>query len=286
MKEREEMGSMPSRMDNKSGRRDVLKGAAAIVLGALPLAALLGVPALAQEAAPALVPDVAAPTTRVLLTTDAGREVSGALALPTNLAEGDTVPSILLIHEWWGLNYQIKQVARALADEGYVVLAVDLYDGIVAADAPTARYQSRNVKPAEAVDTLTSWGKWLRAHEATTDKLGTCGWSFGGGWSLGASLNMTIDATVIYYGDVARSADELRNLQGPVMGHFGSRDMFVNKDVVAGFETELTRAGRVATVHWYDADRGFANPEVSRYNEENSKIAWERTLAFFKEYLS
>lgn len=282
MKETEEMGSEPPRMD----RRDVLKGAAAVSLGTLPLAGLMGTPALAQESTPALTPEVAALTTRVSLTTDAGREVSGALALPTNLAEGGTAPSILLIHEWWGLNDQIKQVARALADEGYVVLAVDLYDGVVATDAATALYQSRNVKSDEAVDTLTSWGKWLRAHEASTDKLGTCGWSFGGGWSLGASLSMTIDATVIYYGDVARSAEELRNLQGPVMGHFGSRDMFANKDVVAGFETELTKAGRVATVHWYDADRGFANPALSRYDEENSKIAWDRTLAFFKEYLN
>lgn len=263
-------------------RRFLLKGAFAVPFAALPLigplTGLLVTPALAQEAA--------ALTTRVSLTTDAGREVSGVLALPANQAEGDTWPSVLLVHEWWGLDDQIKTMARALADEGYVVLAVDLYNGVVATDAATARYQSKNVKADEAIDTLTSWGNWLRAHEASTDKLGTCGWSFGGGWSLGASLNMTVDATVIYYGDVARSADELRNLQGPVMGHFGSRDMFINKDVVAGFESELTKAGRIATVHWYDADRGFANPAVSRYDEENTKIAWGRTLAFFKEYLS
>lgn len=265
-------------------RRFLLKGAVAVPFAALPLTGILATPALAQDAA-ANTTKVSL-TTEVSLTTDGGREVSGALALPSDRAEGDTVPSILLIHEWWGLNDQIKAVARALADEGYVVLAVDLFNGVVTTDAATARYQSRNVKADEAIDTLTSWGKWLRAHEASTDKLGTCGWSFGGGWSLGASLNMTVDATVIYYGDVARSADELRNLQGPVMGHFGSRDMFINKDVVAGFESELTRAGRVATVHWYDADRGFTNPSLTRYDEENARIAWDRTLAFFKEYLS
>lgn len=278
MDEHKKNGFEPVALD----RRSLLKGAVAVPFATLPLAgAFIG-----ALATPAMAQDAVVEMTAVSLTTDAGREVYGVLALPPNQAAGDTSPSVLLIHEWWGLNDQIKTVARALADEGYVVLAVDLYNGVVATDAATARFEAKNVQADEAIDTLTSWGKWLRAHEATTDKLGTCGWSFGGGWSLGASLNMTVDATVIYYGDVARGADDLRNLQGPVMGHFGSRDMFINKDVVAGFESELTKAGRIATVHWYDADRGFANPAVSRYDEKNTKIAWGRTLAFFKEYLS
>lgn len=264
-------------------RRGVLKGAAAVSFAALPL---VGIPALAQGVQDVVGAPSINSLTMVSLTTDGGREVSGALALPSNWAQGDKVPSVLLIHEWWGLNDQIKAMAGKLADEGYVVLAVDLYNGVVTTDATTALFQSKNVKEDDAVDTLTSWGKWLRAHEASTGKLGTCGWSFGGGWSLAASLNMTVDATVIYYGDVERSAEDLRNLQGPVMGHFGSRDMLINKDVVAGFESELTKAGRVATVHWYDADRDFANPEIRRYDEEDAKVAWDRTLAFFKTYLS
>lgn len=283
-------------------RRGMLKGTAAMALATLLLADILADPALAQEPAPEPVQEtaqeaageavveaaqvVATGTTMVSLTTEGGRQVSGALALPENLNDGEAVPSVLLVHEWWGLNDQIKALARTLADEGYLVLAVDLYDGVVATDAATARFQSRNVDPAEAVDTLTSWGTWLRAHEASTEKLGTCGRGFGGGWSLRASLNMTVDATVIYYGNVARSAEELRNLQGPVIGHFGSRDMYINEEMVAGFENELTKAGRVATLEWYDADHDFANAAATRYDEEDAKIAWDRTLAFFKTYLN
>lgn len=259
-------------------RREILKGAAAVPLAGLSLAGVLASPALAQE--------VAASVEMVSLKTKGGLDVSGALAVPSNLAEGQKVPSILLIHEWWGLNDQIKTMARVLADEGYVVLAADLYKRVVATDAAGARFQVRSVDEAEAADTLTSWGTWLRNHALTTDKLGSCGWGFGGGWSLGVSMAMPIDATVIYYGNVARTAEELRALKGPVIGHFGTRDMHIDRKMVGNFESEMSKAGRVATVHWYDADHGFANPTTARYDEEEARLAWERTTGFFKSFLA
>lgn len=279
-------------------RRDVLK-----VAVALSLTSILAPSALAQDVAvdppeanlkPAgsagASPIVSAPAetgvSRVSITTEAGRQVSGALALPKDLKPGDKVPSILVLHEWWGLNDQMKAFARALADEGYLVLVADLNDGLVTTTAATALFQSRNVTEAASVDIMTSWGTWLRAHEASTDKLGTCGLGSGGGWSLRASMSMTVDATVIYYGDVARSAEELRGLKGPVLGHFASRDMFISTEMVAEFQGEMTKAGRIATVNWYDADHAFANPVSARYDEEDAKLAWGRTLAFFKSYLN
>lgn len=258
-------------------RRKILKGAAAVPLATLPLASILASPALAQE--------VAASVEMVSIKTEGGLDVSGALALPDNLADGKPAPSVLLVHEWWGLNDQIKTMARVLADEGYVVLAADLYKGIVAKDAAEARFQVRNVDAGEAADTLTSWGAWLRGKDLTTDKLGTCGWCFGGGWSLGASLAMPVDATVIYYGNVARTAEELRALKGPVIGHFGTRDMHIDRKMVDQFESEMSKAGRVASIHWYEADHGFANPTTARYDEEDARLAWERTTSFFRSYL-
>ena len=259
-------------------RREILKGAAALPLAGLSVANILASPALAQE--------VAASVEMVTLKTRGGLDVSGALAVPSNLAEGQKAPSVLLIHEWWGLNEQLKTMARILADEGYVVLAADLYKGVVAADAADARYQVRNVDEAEVADTLTSWGSWLRSHALTSDKLGTCGWGFGGGWSLGVSLAMPVDASVIYYGNVTRTAEELRALKGPVIGHFGMRDMHIDRKMVGKFESEMSKAGRVATVHWYEADHGFANPTTARYGEDDAKLAWERTTGFFRSYLT
>lgn len=273
MKEHPESGPKTGLID----RRKVLTGAAAVPLATLPLASILASPAVAQE--------VAAGTTMISLRTKGGQDVSGALALPSDLASGAKAPAVLLIHEWWGLNDQIKTMARVLADEGYIVLAADLFKGVVAKDAAEARFQVRNVDEDEAVDTLTSWAEWLRAHGSTTDKLGTCGWGFGGGWSLGASMATSVDATVIYYGNLARKAEELRNLNGPVIGHFGTRDMYITREMVGEFESEMSKAGRVATVHWYEADHGFANPATARYDEEDAREAWARTLSFFGSYL-
>jgi len=132
----------------------------------LPLAAVLADPKLAKAVADTL--------TTVSLTTAAGRQVSGALALP----EITPAPAVLLVHEWWGLNDQIKSVARALAQEGYLALAVDLYDGKLAKTPDAARSTMQAVVDGEARDTLSSWITWLRAHEASQGGLGTVGWCF------------------------------------------------------------------------------------------------------------
>jgi carboxymethylenebutenolidase len=252
-----------------------------LALSSLTLPALLANPAYAREMASTL--DTITVTTRL------GRKVSGALAMPPNglATEGAVLaPTVLLLHEWWGLNDQIKTVARSLANVGYIVLAADLFGGAVSEEAASARFNVRNVKSHEVIDTLTAWSTWLRSHKGSNGKLGTCGWCFGGGWSLGASLVVPVDATVIYYGNVARSAEDLAALKGPVLGHFGTRDMHIDKVMVEGFVGEMERAERTAVVHWYEADHAFANPTTARYDEADAKLAWERTLEFLNDNLA
>ncbi|HPQ96069.1 MAG TPA: dienelactone hydrolase family protein, partial [Thiolinea sp.] len=97
-----------------------------------------------------------------------------------------------------------------------------------------------------------------------------------------------VEATVIYYGNVARSADDLKKLQGPVLGHFGKLDKSINEAMVSAFEGEMEAAGKKdrLTVYWYDADHAFANPTGARYDEANAELAWERTTAFLQEQLA
>jgi len=148
------------------------------------------------------------------------------------------------------------------------------------------RAQTGAVKAEEATDTLVSWAGWLKRHEASTGKLGTVGWCFGGGWSLNASIATPVDATVIYYGRVTREAADLKKLKGPVLGHFGTQDKFINREMVSGFEAELAKAGKTdVTIHWYDADHAFANPSSARYDDADAKLSWDRTTTFFKENL-
>ena len=253
-------------------RREVIKGLATGV-ASLPLARVLADPRLARAAAENL--------STLTLKTAGGQSVHAALAEP----ERKPTSTVLLVHEWWGLNDQIKAVAADLAKQGYWALAVDLYGGKVTSDPEDARAYMNEVDPLKAKDTLSSWIDWLRGHEGVTGKLGTVGWCFGGGWSLNASLIRPVDATVVYYGDVAKSAADLAALSGPVLGHFATQDGWITRDMVSGFERQMSKAGKTLTSHWYEAQHAFANPTAGRYDEEDADLAWSRTLAFFSANL-
>lgn len=246
-------------------RRHVLQG----LLATAPLAAVLADPKLARAAAAAL--------QDVSLTTEGGRTVRAALAQP----DAERAPSLLLIHEWWGLNDQIKAVAAEYARLGYTALAVDLYGGKPAASKEEAERLRNAVDPAAATDTLVSWVHWLRRQPLSAGPVGTVGWCFGGGWSLETSIATPVDATVIYYGKVDQPAARLAKLKGPVLGHFATRDAWINRAMVEAFERAMAEAGKSLTVYWYEADHAFANPTGARYDAEDAKLAWERTLAFF-----
>lgn len=250
-------------------RRDLIKGLAA----GMPLAAILADPLLAHAAAAAL--------ETVSLTTAGGRNVKAALAVP----DKTPAPALLLVHEYWGLNDQIKSVAADVARQGYLALALDLYDGRVGQTADEARKYMGEVKPDEAADTIASWVTWLDSHARGTGKVGSIGWCFGGGWSLMAGILAPVDAVVVYYGKVDRSPDTLKKLRGPVLGHFATRDGWINKDMVGKFEAAMKEAAQAYTTHWYDADHAFANPTAGRYDEADAKLAWERTLAFLEKHL-
>ncbi len=252
-------------------RRDFLIGG----LAGLPLGTVLARPDLARAAAAGL--------ETVNLTTAGGKAVSAALATPDG-ASGPA-PAILLIHEWWGLNDQIKAVAADLAQQGYLALAVDLYDGKVTDKPEAAKSYMNAVDAKEAADTLKSWIAWLRAHEDSDGKVGTVGWCFGGGWSLGASVGTRVEATVVYYGRVNHRKDELARLKGPVLGHYATDDQWINAEMVRGFEANMNSLGRPVESHWYEAKHAFANPTSARYDEADAKLAWDRTLAFFEANL-
>jgi carboxymethylenebutenolidase len=253
-------------------RRTVLKSAAATAAG-LPLATVLADPLIARA--------VAQTTDTVTLTLPSGREVSAALAMP----ETTPAPAILLIHEWWGLNDQIRSVAAEYAKEGYVALAVDLMGGEVATTPDEARALTGAVVAEEATETLVGWIDWLKSHEATTGAVGTVGWCFGGGWSLQASLATPVDATVVYYGRVPGDPAALASLESPVMGHFGTEDGFIDEEMVSTWTAAMNDAAKSYTVHWYEADHAFANPTGNAYDGEDAQLAWQRTLTFFDRYL-
>lgn len=209
---------------------------------------------------------------------------NGFLAKPA--AEG-TYPGIIMIHEWWGLNENIKDMARQLADEGYVVYAVDLYNGEVANDAARARELSGSVRenPDEAISTMREAVTYLREEENVAN-LGSLGWCFGGGQSLQLSLNEDVDATVIYYGSLVTEPEQLEQLDGPVLGIFGAEDTSIPESTVYDFENTLNNLSIENDVYVYPGvGHAFANPSGDNYAPDETTDAWEKTVNFLNENL-
>lgn len=217
-----------------------------------------------------------------------GKPVRGTLARPKG-AEGP-LPGLIVIHEWWGLNDNIRQMTQRLAGEGYTALAVDLYGRLQTADQPDRAMQLmksvvENPGPAEA--NLRAAYQYLETQEKAP-KIGVIGWCFGGGWSLHTALLLPdrIDATVIYYGQREAGKEELRLLGMPVIGFFGGQDRAIPPDKVRAFEKAMKEVGKDVQVYIYnDADHAFANPSGGNYNATAASDAWAKTTAFLANHL-
>ena len=214
------------------------------------------------------------------------RGTPGYLARP---AENGTYPSVLMIHEWWGLNENVRHMADILAGHGYVVFAVDLYDGEVARNASRAAALSGEVRDHrnESVGKMSAAVSGLRARPDTTDRVASLGWCFGGGQSLQLSLSdADLNATVIYYGTLATEESTLQDIDGPVLGVFGSEDQVVGIESVREFNRTLGDLGVEREIHVYEgAGHAFANPSGESFRPADTRDAWAKTLDFLDRTL-
>ena len=216
-----------------------------------------------------------------------GKPVKGFLAKPKD-AKGP-LPGIIVIQEWWGLNDNIRDMAKRLAGEGYTALAVDLYNGQVASDPQQAQklMQATMQNRAAGEENLRQAYNYLETKQKAP-KIGVIGWCFGGGWSLATALMLPdkIDATVIYYGHLETDKAKLSPLRMPVLAFFGGKDKSMPVATVREFEAAMKELGKPVEVHVYDdADHAFANPSGQNYKEGPAKDSWQRTTAFFAKHL-
>ena len=215
-----------------------------------------------------------------------GQPVRGYLARPVGAR--DPLPGILVIHEWWGLNDNVRAMARRLAGEGYAALAVDLYGGEAATDPQAARQlmQTAMSNRSAGVENLRDAAAFLRARGIP--RMGVIGWCFGGAWSLQSALFMPeqIDAAVVYYGQPETDPAALRALDAPLLGLFGEEDSGIPVDQVRKMEAALDSLDKDATIVVYPgAKHAFANPSGQAYNAEAAEDAWQRTVAFLARHL-
>lgn len=223
-------------------------------------------------------------TSTVTYATVEGQEVEGYLAVPAGASA--EIPGVIVIHEWWGLNDNIRAMARRLAGQGHAALAVDLYGGAVASTPDSARQLVSSVDAPAARENLRQAHAWLA--ERGAPRVGSLGWCFGGGWSLQTALALPseLDAAVVYYGRPVTDPDRLAALELPVQGHFGSEDGSIPVEEVRAFQAALDSADVTNEIYVYEgAGHAFANPSGERYRPEAARQAWARTLAFLKNNL-
>jgi carboxymethylenebutenolidase len=205
-------------------------------------------------------------------------KLSCYLARPMSKA---MAPGLLLIHEWWGLNDWVKAQADRYAEQGYVVLAVDLYRGEVAKDPGHAHELMRGLSDERALADMRAAFNYLADQPATKGQpIGVMGWCMGGGFALRLAIaEPNVAATVVCYGKPVTDVAQLKGIKGPLLGIWGAKDRGIE---VEPFKKALEQAGVHASHHIYPgAAHAFLNETNKQgYNKEQAKKAWKEIDGF------
>jgi carboxymethylenebutenolidase len=242
----------------------------------------------AAAAAPARKPASAAPGSADTSRVHIGPAGTGTDAFVAWPAGAKSVAAVIVIHEWWGLNGQIREIARRLARQGYVAIVPDLYHGKVADDPETAHTLVRGLDEDRALADLDEAARWLRAQARTAkSRLGVVGFCMGGRLAeLFALHEPSVAAAVMYYGRPETHPGKLAALKAPLQGHFGSQDGGIPPDSVSAFRAALETAGKTAEIYLYPrAGHAFMHEGRQSYQPDAARQSWTLTLAFFQKYL-
>lgn len=269
-------------------RRDYIRQLGTFAVGGVTVASLLG----ALSPNYALAEQVKADDPRIkaeTITYDSPKgagKMKGLLARPA--AEGK-FPAVVVIHENRGLNPYIADVARRLAVDGFLALAPDALTplGGYPGNDDEGRAMQRKRDGEEMTQDFIAAARWVDTHKLSTGKVGAVGFCFGGGmvYQLAVRLPDVIDAGVPYYGRQPAVRD-VPKIKAPLQIHNASLD----KRILAGapaFEKAMKEHDKTFESFIYeDANHGFHNDTTPRYDEADAKLAWERTVAFFKKHLA
>lgn len=268
-------------------RRSFMKKLGTYAVGGLTVAALADSLLPNYLAAQEVAEDDARITSeRITYASPNGAGTMGGLYVRPAGATGK-LPGIVVIHENRGLNPYVEDVARRAALGGYQVLAPDaLYPlGGYPGTDDEGRTMQRSRDRAEMFEDFVAAVDYLQGRDDSTGKVGCVGFCYGGSVSnMLAARVPDLAASVPFYGS-APALDEVPNIKAPLLLNFASLDTRVNASWPA-YEAALKEHGKNYTAHMYEgANHGFHNYSTSRYDEAQAKLAWARTMDFFKQHL-
>jgi carboxymethylenebutenolidase len=198
-------------------------------------------------------------------------------------------PAVLVIHENRGLNPYVEDVARRAAVAGFVALAPD---GL----APVGGYPGNDddgrtlqagLDQAKLRQDMVNGALWLKKHELATGKLGATGFCWGGGMvnNLAVAIGADLNAGVPFYGAAPATAD-VAKIKAPLLIQYAGMDERINA-MWPEYEAALKAAKVSYQMYRYEGTQhGFHNNSTPRYDEKSANLAWERTIAFFKQHLA
>ncbi|PHP66582.1 carboxymethylenebutenolidase [Zhengella mangrovi] len=215
-------------------------------------------------------------------------EMRGYLVTPAD-AQGP-LAGVIVIHENRGLNEHIRDVARRLALEGFAAFAPDFLsaDGGTPEDEDKARSMIGALDGAQTTARAVAAAGWLSAHDATSGAVGAVGFCWGGGLAnqMAVAAPEELKAVVAYYGRQPDPAD-VSWISAPLMLHYAGLDERINAGIDA-YRAALEAEGKDFTIHVYDGVNHAFNNDTSaaRYDATAARLAWERTVTFFKDKLA
>jgi carboxymethylenebutenolidase len=221
-------------------------------------------------------------------------DAQGYLVYPVSANDSQRkLPAVVMIHEWWGLNQNIKDMANLLAKNGFVVLAADLYHGKVTDNPQLAMelVQTARNNQNSSTANLQAAVKYLSsAPNVDNKKIASLGWCFGGGQSLQLALSSQehpLAATILYYGTpLVTDKESLSKIKWPVLGIFGDKDENIPMAEINQFGSSLNQSGIKNEIQVYNGlGHAFANPSGDNYAPEETADAWQKTLSFLKKYV-
>lgn len=217
---------------------------------------------------------------------EGGGSIKGLLSRP--MEAKSKLPGVIVVHENRGLNPYIEDVGRRTALAGFISLAPDAltpFGGYPGNDDKGRELQSQRNRDEMLEDFIAAY-EHLKAHPECSGKVGVVGFCFGGWISNMMAVRVpSLSASVPFYGGQP-SAEEVPNIQAPLLIHLAGLDTRVNEGMPA-YEKALKEHKKEYTIHVYpDVNHGFHNDSTPRYDKAAAELAWQRTIDFFNEKLS
>jgi carboxymethylenebutenolidase len=269
----------------RSDRRNFLKKLAVITGSTAAATALL--PVIEDNAARAAdhpLQDADLDTGMIKYPAETG-EMNAFLAKPK---KGKKFPAVIVIHENRGLVPHIKEVTKRMAREGFLSIAPDALSpvGGTPDDISNVGELFKKLDNEKTIKNFVAAVKYLKTHPNSTGKVGCTGFCWGGGMTNQVAVNSPdLNAAVPYYG-MQPKPEDVEKIKAPLMAHYAGNDERIDAGIPA-FEEALKKYGKEYKIFIYEgAGHAFnndSNPE--RYNEQAAKLAWSRTVGFFREKL-